>query len=164
MGITVSQLRKVFTAADQWAKTQGFGLAQQVPFQRAAEMIDAVASATKVSAAKVRDALLEQAAAANETSSHNLESIGGPASYRGASEHTPLRGDGGVRPMAALMDAKASPTSTVELSRFNTAFKKTADDFEATRVVLTRQATKKTVKELTEACGKLLSLFNQLAG
>ena len=178
MGITSTQLRKVFTAADQWAKTQGFGSAQQVPFQRAAEMIDAVAAETKVSAAKVRDALLEQAAAANETSSSNLASIGGPASYRGTTDHRPIRTDEFVSPMAAMMDAKAkqagagdAPTvqpddqpATVELSRFNTAFKKTADDFEATRVVLTRQATKKTIHEVTEACGKLLSLFNELDG
>ncbi|MFH1812147.1 MAG: DEAD/DEAH box helicase [Pseudomonadota bacterium] len=173
MAISQAQRTQVLTSANSWARSQGFGSASEVPFHKAAELIQAVSSETKISAAKVRDALLEEASAANEVSAGNLDALGGPAGYRGTADHTPLRSDAGVRPMAALMDAKSIRTagtsvddspSVVELSRFNTTFKQCADDFEATRVVVTRQASTKTLHELAEASGKLLKLFGQLDG
>ncbi len=168
----------VHRAADAWAADHGFASLAAVPLPRVAELIADVAKSTDLPAVQVRDAVLAQAATELDAIAGANRHLGTVDHYRGATVHRPLHGDDGVAtPMGTLINARLGnrdpgvdpaagddAPARVALSRFNTIFHETAEDFEATRVVVTRQASKKTLRELSEACGKLLMLFNRLDG
>ena len=170
MPVGVTQMTSVRAAADAWAKTAGFADSQNVPLGRAKDMISSVAQQTALTPMEVQMVLMNASADATEISASHLKALGTQGAYQGGAVHTPLQGTNGARPMAALMAAKSAAAADVAgvkgdvKADLNSVFHQTVEDFEAARVVLTKGATPKTVREVNDACAKLLMLFNELNG
>ena len=171
MPLSAARAHQVQIAADAWARRSGFADAGAVPFAHAPTLIAEVAAETQVSVAEVQEALLAAASAGNERSRKALDATGAAGAYRGASVHTPLENERGTRPMAALIahrSAEGDPVGAAVAAKHgkdtDAVFRQTVEDFVSTRVVMTRKATPKTVGEVTDACAKLLKLFDELDG
>ncbi len=163
----------IWQHADLWAKTAGYVSAHDVPMRQMPALISAVAEASQTPVDAVRDALLAASAehgTAVEAGMHALGLHEVAASHAG---HRPSCTTDGVSPLGLLLrtaatNASAPPASTqhelVAISELNAAFAQTAADFSATHVVVTRGASPKALRQVTEACAKLLKLFGELDG
>jgi hypothetical protein len=165
--LSAEQSGRVAQAAEAWARSQGFASAAEVPFLRAQDLIGAVADRTSLPADAVRDALLARASAASEAAARGRKKLGTGGGYQGTRGFTPLRGDQGARPLAAMIDARTTPPARAAIDALDggdKTFRQLVEDFRAQRIAITDRASPKTLRELAEASAKLLALYDGLDG
>ncbi len=165
--LTDLQNRVLSTAAALTHQANFAGM-DKLSYVEGEKLVQDVAAEAKVPVAQVRELLLAASTAATDAAANHLKLLNAEAENLGGSVQRPQVTDAGMSPLGLQLaqgSQELTPRPDFALqSELNAAFHKTAEDFESTRVVVTRRATPKVVAEVAEASGKLLKLFHELDG
>ncbi len=136
------------TSADAWAKKNGFASADKLPADKLAQMIDHVAVQNNAPVAEVQQAFFSSLF---QTSAPKHESVQKPNG-----KHVPIQ--------AKSLYGEEPATKLETVTPKQVTFANALEDFAATRIVITRQASPEAVKDLFNASQRLLARFDELKG
>lgn len=169
MRLSPRETQDLRRAADAWAERKGLENAAAVPPEDISALILAVAATTDLDPKVVRDAVFAGALTQVDAAAEGQAKLGTQGRYQGARGHVPLRSDGGARPVAVMIDARAEAdapkkTGIDALATQDRNFNQTVADFQSMRIAVTEKASPRVLNEVNEAGIKLLRRYEQLEG